>query len=345
NILKSPEEITANSQPFYTAKKDLIFFPSLNAYGAFKYNVVRDIFANNKVITVSDVHIALNSVYFSLDEQKHQNNKKAAYKHLEFLSKQKQDEPNQSTKKVFDFLLSKFPTNSIFDLSAHLINPLIFINILEEYGFLEYMPQFNPWSNEYKHDEAIRLISNYFEDSNNLSTLLTEYISTQKPIPQKMQHFLTEIQSDHPVTDELLAQFFSSMIFSGTHSTSSFLASYIYVLFNQYPHLLNKPFNYNELEIVENEVLRIYTPVQWVFRTVREDTKYAGVDLKKGDTVILFVGAANLDPTVFTSPNEIRFDRKTNHLSFGMGPYACIGRFVTHRIAINLISYLSDYVH
>lgn len=341
---KSPEEIISHANSFYS-KQDLVFFPILNAYGAFKYDVVKDIFANNKAITVSDVHIALNSVYFSLNEQKHQINKKAAYKHLEFLSKNLQKEPNQFTENLFNVLRSKFPINKPFNLTEYLVNPLIFINILEEYGFLEFMPQFNPWEEQYNHDHALQLINSYFDDSNLLTILLADYIKNGNKIPSKMESFISEIQSDHNINDELLAQFFASMIFSGTHSTSSFLSSFIFTVFNQFPYLLKTPLDSKQLESLENEVLRLYMPVQWVFRTVRENTQYSGVNLKVGDTVILFPGVANLDPDIFEDACEIKFDRKHNHLSFGMGPYACIGKFATHRISMNLVSYLAPYAN
>jgi hypothetical protein len=342
NNYDSPEEIISNSYSFYN-KEDLIFFPNLNVYGAFKYNVVRDILANNKAITVSDVHIALNSIYFSLDEQKHQNNKKAAYKHLNFLSKNFSNESNQSTEKLLEFLRSHFPIDTPFDLSEYLIKPFTFINIIEEYGFLEFMPQFNPWSTEYNHKYALKLINDYYDDSNLLTNLVTDYLNEGKPIPDRMYHFLSDIQSDYEINKDLLVQFFASMIFSGTHSTASFLTSFFHVLYTQYKHLLESPLNLKELEILENEVLRIYMPVQWIFRTVREDTHYAGINFKKGDTVLLFVGVANTDPNVFDEPSEIKFDRKINHLSFGIGPYACIGKFATHRNAVNLVSHLSNY--
>lgn len=338
---KSPEEIIANSDSFYD-KEDLVFFPGLNAYGAFKYNVVKDILSNNKAITVSNIHIELNSVYFSINEQKHQNNKKAAYQHLEFLSKKLQNEPNEYTEQLFHRLKSMFPVEKEFDLTEYLINPLIFISILKEYGFIDYMPRFSPWHDEYNHENAIELINSYFNDSSLLTTLIIDYFKDGNPIPDKMQHFLSDIQSDHKINDELLAQFFASMIFSGTHSTASFLSSYIYTIFSQFSHFWKDSLHPKNLEILEDEILRLHMPVQWIFRTVREDTQYAGINLKTGDTVLLFVGIANTDPTIFEDPHQIKFDRKVNHLSFGTGPYACIGKFTTHRMAVNLVSYLSQ---
>lgn len=338
----SVEDIIADSYLFYD-RNDLLYFPKLKTFGAFKYKVVKDILTNNKDITVSDVHIDLNSIYFSLNENKHQNNKKAAYKHLDFLSKKNKNEPNEFTRKLFDFLKSKFPLNELFDLTEYLINPLTFINILNEYGFLEFMPQYNPWHKLYNHEKALKLINDYYNDSNLLTIQMLNYIKEGNEIPNNMKHFISEMESDYKMNNDLLAKFFSSMIFSATHSTASFLCSYIYIVFTKYPNLLEESNDSKLLEYLEEEVLRLYMPVQWVFRTVRKDTQYSGINLKAGDTIMLFIGAANLDPNAFEDPLQIKFDRKLSHLSFGMGPYACIGKFATHRIAANLITYITEF--
>lgn len=337
------EAIIEDGNSFYD-KADLVYFPDLKLYGAFKYDVVRDIFSNSKSITVSEIHRALNGTYFSLDESKHQHNKKIAYKHLEFLSKSLQNESNPFIDKLYKYYCSQFIDNATIDLTKELIQPIVFTSILKEYGFLQYLPEFDPFMDAYQHQICIQTIDSFFKDSQLITHFLINYLHQQKPIPLQMHQFLTEIRSDEMPSDEAKAQFFSSMIFSGTHSTVSFLSSYTYLLFSRFKELLTSPTDKSKLEKLENEVLRIYTPVQWVFRTVREKINYKGIDLNIGDTVILFVGIANLDPTFFVEPKEIKFDRTANHLAFGMGPYACIGRFATRRMAQNLVDLFKNDV-
>lgn len=339
----SPEDIIIKSDSSIYEKEDLIYFPNLSIYGAFKYSVVRDILLNSKEITVSEIHRDLNKVYFSLDEQQHQQNKKVSYKYLDFLSKKNQNLPNEFTEELFEKLKSKFPINREFNLEKYLIQPLVFINILKEYGFLEYMPSYNPWCKQYKHSEVVQQISDYFEDSSLLKGLMIKYFENGNPIPKLMESFINDIQSDVEINDELRVDFFSSMIFSGTHSTTSFLTSFVYQLFVNYPKLLQQPLEFDKLKDLENEVLRIYMPVQYIYRTVRKDVVYKNNSLKVGDTIVLFIGKANLDLNEFENPETIQFNRKVNHLSFGIGPYACIGKFTTHRMAVNLVSYLVPY--
>jgi cytochrome P450 len=74
------------------------------------------------------------------------------------------------------------------------------------------------------------------------------------------------------------------------------------------------------------ECLRLEPAVALMFRTVTRDIEIDGKQIKKGDKVGLFFGAANRDPSVFEHPDEVHVDRPHNrHLAFGAGPHRCIG--------------------
>lgn len=76
-----------------------------------------------------------------------------------------------------------------------------------------------------------------------------------------------------------------------------------------------------------SELLRWQTPLAHMRRTVMEDTELEGVQLKKGDKVVLWYLSANRDEGVFDDPDSIRVDRKNarRHLSFGYGIHRCVG--------------------
>ncbi|MER3452366.1 MAG: cytochrome P450 [Acidimicrobiia bacterium] len=74
------------------------------------------------------------------------------------------------------------------------------------------------------------------------------------------------------------------------------------------------------------ELLRAESPVMMVVRSVKEDTVFGGVELHKGDSVTLLLGAADRDPAEFPDPDTVDFDRTQNrHLAFGGGPHRCLG--------------------
>ncbi|MGA5824078.1 cytochrome P450 [Kitasatospora sp. NPDC094028] len=74
------------------------------------------------------------------------------------------------------------------------------------------------------------------------------------------------------------------------------------------------------------ELLRHGSPVQYIGRMAAEDFVYKGNEIKKGQPVLLYVGAANRDDTHFEDPETLDLTRRPNrHLSFGTGPHGCIG--------------------
>jgi len=62
-------------------------------------------------------------------------------------------------------------------------------------------------------------------------------------------------------------------------------------------------------------------------RTVKKDNNLLGVELKKGDVVISWMSAANMDETIFENPFDLNIHRPNNkkHLTFGNGPHFCLG--------------------
>ena len=76
-----------------------------------------------------------------------------------------------------------------------------------------------------------------------------------------------------------------------------------------------------------NEVLRLESPVQGLFRVVRKDTELGGVRLPKGARIMLRFAAANRDGRKYASPERIDLHRANagTHVAFGAGIHHCIG--------------------
>lgn len=74
------------------------------------------------------------------------------------------------------------------------------------------------------------------------------------------------------------------------------------------------------------EMLRAESPIQMAARLVREDLTIGGKQIRAGEWVLFWLGAANRDPARFDCPEEIRLSRSDNrHLSFGSGAHFCLG--------------------
>lgn len=85
------------------------------------------------------------------------------------------------------------------------------------------------------------------------------------------------------------------------------------------------------------EAVRWASPTNHFMRYVVRDTELAGVPIRVGDAVVVWLGSANRDERVFTDPFRFDITRRPNkHIAFGVGPHYCIGHpiaRVTLRIA------------
>ena len=80
------------------------------------------------------------------------------------------------------------------------------------------------------------------------------------------------------------------------------------------------------LETAMDELLRYDSPVQVTAREALEDVSVGGMELKKGDTVLCALGAANRDPAVYADPDRLDITRESvRPLSFGGGVHYCLG--------------------
>jgi pimeloyl-[acyl-carrier protein] synthase len=74
------------------------------------------------------------------------------------------------------------------------------------------------------------------------------------------------------------------------------------------------------------EMLRLESPIQLSPRVAAEELEIGGRTIRRGDSVVLHLGAANRDPRQFPSPDTIDLDAATTrHLAFAWGPHFCLG--------------------
>ncbi len=90
-------------------------------------------------------------------------------------------------------------------------------------------------------------------------------------------------------------------------------------------------------EAAVDEILRWATPVSNFRRTATRDIELHGVQIPKGDSVVLSYASANYDETVFADPHQFDITRSPNpHVSFGGGGvHFCLGSHLA-RLEIRL---------
>jgi cytochrome P450 len=75
------------------------------------------------------------------------------------------------------------------------------------------------------------------------------------------------------------------------------------------------------------EILRLSSAVQGLYRTARRDTEVAGVPIPAGSHVVVWYAAANRDAGIFPEPGEVDVGRENirKHVAFGKGKHHCVG--------------------
>jgi cytochrome P450 len=138
----------------------------------------------------------------------------------------------------------------------------------------------------------------------------------------------TEVDgTTRPLTDEEIIFTTDHLYIGGNETTTFALTSGLWLLL-QTPGLLDRL--RADLSLVPQfveEILRIESPTQGLFRHTLDDVELHGVKIPAGSTVHLRFGAANRDAAMFSDPAALDLDRRNSarHVAFGQGEHHCPG--------------------
>ncbi len=160
-----------------------------------------------------------------------------------------------------------------------------------------------------------------------MSGYLQERIAEHRETPQDdIITFMLEAELDgEPLNDGNLIGSLLLLVLAGIDTTWSAIGSSIYHL-GKYPQdrerLLAEP---ELMPFAVEEFLRYYSPVT-LARIVKEDTIFQGIEMHRGDQVLMNFPAANRDPAAFPDADKCIIDRAENrHYAFGVGIHRCLG--------------------
>ena len=131
---------------------------------------------------------------------------------------------------------------------------------------------------------------------------------------------------DDPLAEEDLIAFCNLMIVAGNETTTKLIGNALYWLDQTPAQRLRVASGETEMSQWVEETLRYDNSTQILVRTLSEDVTIAGRSLPKNAKVVLLVGSANRDESVFERPDEYDLARDCSRmLSFGQGTHFCLG--------------------
>jgi len=160
-----------------------------------------------------------------------------------------------------------------------------------------------------------------------LSTYMAELLEryAEQPGPGMLSAMVNSVD-ERLSRGELLSNA-QLLLFAGHETTVNLIAHSILTLL-RHPHALEKLRRRPELIVpgVE-EFLRFESSVQfWPTRTALEDIEIAGTTIPKGAPIIVLYASGNRDPSRFTNPDQVDFQREHNeHLGYSGGIHLCFG--------------------
>ncbi|WP_439816458.1 cytochrome P450 [Zavarzinia sp. CC-PAN008] len=137
---------------------------------------------------------------------------------------------------------------------------------------------------------------------------------------------LTEVEGERLTRDEVI-RFCMTATVAGAETTSFLLGNLFTVLADEPAAWAALQQDVSRFGAVYDETMRLHGPPQRLFRIATRDVTIGPAEIRAGDWVACFFGAANHDPETFPEPRRFRLDRPNSHrhMSLGHGIHRCLG--------------------
>jgi cytochrome P450 len=242
-----------------------------------------------------------------------------------------------------DALIDAFPEAGEFDFVQRFARPLPQQVMATVLGFPEAdIPQLAVWGEAqvmpfvYGKGHLNRLteaqLENQFSQLDGFKEYVQEVVKAKRRRPaDDMISFLTQVNYsalNRKLTDLEINGIVYAMVLGGLETTQ-------YALEQQAQLICDRPGLFDALKadssllrIFIEESLRLRSPTQGLStRLTSRDEVFGAVEIPKGSVLHLRWAAANIDPSEFECPMDVKLDRKaaSRHLAFSAGPRVCPG--------------------
>jgi len=234
---------------------------------------------------------------------------------------------------IVDELLAPLASGTSFDVIDALAAPLPAIVIAELLGVPpEDHRQFKAWAAEIV--AGIGASADGAQQSSmpaaiaSLFGYLSEIIAArrQEPRDDLISAMVLAQEENDALTDMELLATCNLLLIAGHETTTNLIGNGLLALLRE-PHELERlRRDMTLLPKAIEELLRYDGPVQATLRVLLEDIEIDEHHIEAGSLVLVGIGAANHDPSVFAEPERLDISRDPNpHLAFGFGAHFCLG--------------------
>jgi cytochrome P450 len=134
-----------------------------------------------------------------------------------------------------------------------------------------------------------------------------------------------EMDGDRLTEEEVIANCIITMT-GGQETTTNLIGNGLLALLRNPQELARLQADPSLMPAAVEELLRYESPIQHTARLAPADTELGGKRIRKRETVIAVIGAANRDPEYFPNPDHLDISRPDNrHLAFGWAAHFCFG--------------------
>jgi cytochrome P450 len=234
---------------------------------------------------------------------------------------------------IIDELLDAVNGQASFDLIAAFAGPLPVIVIAEMLGvdsadhgdfkrWSDLMSlSFNPLLTA---DQRVLMT----EASRQLDAYLRRAIDGRRANPRDdlISAMIAVEEAGDQLNDDEIVTMCSLLLAAGNVTTTDLIGNGVWTLLRHPDQLRKLRADPSLIKNAVEEILRFESPVVQTARIPMDDVKLGGCPVKRGESVLASLAAANRDPDVY--PESDRFDitrRDVHHHSFGGGVHFCLG--------------------
>lgn len=128
------------------------------------------------------------------------------------------------------------------------------------------------------------------------------------------------------LSDEQVLSFLYLLLPTGFETTTSLLSNAMLMLTERPADLALLRNNPEKIPAYIDELMRYDAPVHGVMRMTTRDVVLSGVTIPAGQVVVLLIGSANRDESVYVDPDRFDIDRGSQGgIAFGHGAHYCLG--------------------